>query len=149
MDCIVLYCIALDTSVYEENENALLTCLNLEEDRKKREILVTAGGCHALLQLVRNCLDKAIDKIMACDHVTELDTLAELTTLHNTLNVIITLTYQHDESKVGISAIGGVEAVVKVMQTFPKCQTLQERVCGALLNLAYCSIGKTIAIESG
>jgi hypothetical protein len=27
----------------------------------------------------------------------------------------------------GITSIDGVEAVVKVMKTFPKCQTLQER----------------------
>jgi hypothetical protein len=51
--------------------------------------------------------------------------------------------------KVGIATIGGVEAAVKVMQTFPKCQTLLERACGTLCNLAGCTIGKAKAIESG
>jgi hypothetical protein len=48
-----------------------------------------------------------------------------------------------------MTAIGGVEAVVKILKTFPKCKTLQERACDALRNLAYCSIGKAKAIESG
>jgi hypothetical protein len=60
------------------------------------------------------------------------------------------LTFQHDESKVGIAAIGGVEVVVKVMKTFPKCQMLQEGASGALCNLT-CrnAVGQANAIESG
>jgi hypothetical protein len=42
-----------------------------------------------------------------------------------------------------------VEAVVKVMQSFPKCHALQSRVCCAPRNLVGCSIGKAKAIESG
>jgi hypothetical protein len=107
------------------------------------------GGCFALVQLLKNCLDKAIEEIPACDQVTELDTLTVLTTLEKTLIVITRLTFQHDESKVGITATGGVEAVVKVMKTFPKCQKLQDRACTSLRNLACCSSGKTKATESG
>jgi hypothetical protein len=134
--------------------NSALDVLNLDfmQDKTKRESLVTAGGCLALVYLMKNCLDKAIDRIPTCDQVTELwelSELAELTTLHKTLNVIIILTFQHDESRVGISAIGGVEQVVKIMQTFPKCQALQERACGALRNLACCSIGKRKVVETG
>jgi hypothetical protein len=51
--------------------------------------------------------------------------------------------------RVGIANVGGVEAVVKVMKTFPKCQTLQEFACDALRNLTLCSIGKANAIGSG
>jgi hypothetical protein len=87
--------------------------------------------------------------IPTCDQVTELNELAELTTLHKTLNVIIYVTYHHNESEVAIAAIGGVEAVVKTMKTFPKCQDLLEGTCGALRNLASCSIGKANAIECG
>jgi hypothetical protein len=36
----------------------------------------------------------------------------------------------------GIATIGGVEVVVKVMETFSNCQTLQEFACNVILNLA-------------
>jgi hypothetical protein len=123
-------------------------CLNVHEDKKKCDKIQAVGGCHALVQLLKNCLDKAIDKIPACDQVTELNELAELTTLHKTLRVITNLTFQHDESKIGIAAIGGVEAVVKVIKTFPKCEVMQD-FCAALRNLTCCSLGKTNAIDSG
>jgi hypothetical protein len=131
--------------------NTALDSLNLDfiKDKKKRCEIQAVGGCFALVHLIQNCLDKAIDRIPACDLVTELNELAELTTLNKTLNVIVSLTFRHDESKAGIAAIGGVEAVAKVMRTFPKCQRLQQRACGALRNLAYCSIGKKKAITSG
>jgi hypothetical protein len=131
--------------------NATLDALHLDnEDIKKCESLVTAGGCLALVQVLKNCLDKAIASIPACDQVTELNELAELTTLYNTLGVVINLTFQHVESRAGISAIGGLEAVVKVMKTFPKCQALQDYACQALRNLACNSVtGKANAIEAG
>jgi hypothetical protein len=131
--------------------NAALVALylNLDKDKKNCEILVTAGGCLALVQLLNTCLDKAIARIPACDQVTRLNTLAELTTLDKTLFVIISLTYQHDESAVGIASIGGVDVVVRVMKTFPKCQKLQDLACTSLGNLACCGIGKVNAIESG
>jgi hypothetical protein len=132
--------------------NATLGALfrNLDEDKKKCDKIQAVGGCFALVQLVKNCLDKAIDEISACDQVTELNELAELTTLYKTLDVIINLTFQHVESRVGISAIGGLEAVVKVMKTFPKCQRLQDYACQALRNLACNNVtGKANAIEAG
>jgi dissimilatory sulfite reductase (desulfoviridin) alpha/beta subunit len=73
--------------------------------------------------------------------------LAELSTLDNTLSVIIRLTFQHAESRSSISAIGGVAAVVKAMKNFPKCQALQLNACTSLRNLALCSIGKANAFE--
>jgi hypothetical protein len=123
--------------------------INLDEAENKCEDLVTAGGCFALVCLMQNCLDKAIDRIPACDQVTELNELVELTTLNKTLDVIIDLTFQHDESEVAIAKIGGAEVVVKVMKTFPKCQALQDKACRALINLACCSVGIANAIESG
>jgi hypothetical protein len=129
--------------------------LNLDKDKKKCDKIQAVGGCLALVQLVKNCLDKAMKKIPQCDQVTKLNKSAELTTLHKTLRVIIILTFQHEESRVGIAAIGGAEAVAKVMKTFPKCQALQERACGALLNLTGSVAGssnvtgKKKAIESG
>jgi hypothetical protein len=99
---------------------------------------------------MQNCLDQAMKTIPQCDQVTELNEFAEVTTLNKTLIVIIDLTFRHDESKVGITAIGGVDAVVKVMKTFPKCQTLQEHACLALATLAHASsTGKQNIIESG
>jgi hypothetical protein len=131
--------------------NAALYAMNLElgKNEKNCESFVTAGGCFVLVQLMKNCLDKAIDRILACDQVTELNELAELTTLDNTLCIIIRLTFQHAESRVGISAIGGVEAIVKVIKTFPKCQSLQMNACSCLVNLVLCSIGRKKAAASG
>jgi hypothetical protein len=131
--------------------DAALDALDLDfmKDKKKCESLITAGGCFVFIQLMKNCLDKVIASILACDQVTELNELAELATLHKALCVIIRLTFQHDESRVGISAIGGVEVVVKVMKTFPKCLELQEAACGVLRNLSVCCIDRTNAIESG
>jgi hypothetical protein len=119
------------------------------KDKKKSEGFVSAGGCLALVQALKNCLDKAMKRIPQCDQVTELNEVAELTALHKTFNVITRLTFHHEESRVGITAVGGVEAVVKIMKTFPKCQPLQEHACAILRNLACCSIGKAKAIECG
>jgi hypothetical protein len=123
--------------------------LDLDEDEKKCESLVAAGVCFALVHLMQNSLDKAIDGISACDQVAELNELTELTTLDKTLDVVINLTFNNHESRVGITAVGGVEAVVMVMKTLPKCPAAQEAACTALGNLACCNIGKAKAIESG
>jgi hypothetical protein len=132
--------------------NTTLDALDLDfiKDKKNCESLVTAGGCFVLTHLMKNCLDKAMDEIPACNQVTKLTDFTELMTLHKTLNVITSLTFWHAESRIGIAAIGGVETVVKVMKTFPKCQTLQECACGALLNLTFNNVtGKKKANESG
>jgi sirohydrochlorin ferrochelatase len=133
----------------EINDALVALSMDLKNDSTTCDDFFTAGGCRALVQLLKNCLEKAIDEIPACDQVTKLNELAELETLYKALSVIIGLTFQHDESRVAIAAIGGVEVVVEVMKTFPTCETLQECACCALRNLAYCSIGKTNAIESG
>ena len=123
--------------------------LDINQDKNKYDKIQAVGGCFALVHLMQNCLDKVIDRIPACDQVTQLNELAELTTLKMTLSVITRFTFQHDESKVVFVAIGGVEGAVKVMKNFPKCQALQEGACAVLRNLACCSIGKAKAIESG
>jgi hypothetical protein len=105
--------------------------LDLGMNEKKSNKIQTVGGCHALVHLMQNCLDKAIAEFPACDQVTELNELAELSTLDRALRVIISFTFQHDESKLGIAAIGGMEVVVNVMKTFPKCQRFQASACGA------------------
>jgi hypothetical protein len=132
------------------NDTLAALSQDLAKDKKKCDKIQAVGGCLALVQLVEKCLDKAIVRIPACDQVTGLNELTELWTLHKTLNVIIGVTFQHDESKVGIAAVGGVEAVVKVMKTFPKCQFLQAITCGVLANLAYNNVtGTKNAVESG
>jgi hypothetical protein len=131
--------------------NAALTALDREvyEDKENCDTVTAWGGCAALVHLLKDRLKKAMKKAPVCNQVSELNELAELTTLHKTLKVITDLTFGSERSEVFIAAIGGVEAVVKVMKTFPKCQPLQEYACRTLLNLAYCSIGKAKAIESG
>jgi hypothetical protein len=88
-------------------------------------------------------LDKPIALIPARNQVTKVNEFAELKTLHKACNVIITLTFHCNECEFGISTIGGVEAVVKVMKTFPKCQALQERACAALCNLTHSNASGT------
>jgi hypothetical protein len=132
--------------------NTALDALNLDllTDKTKCETIVTLGGCHAVVQLVMNCLDKATNKKYVCDQVTELNELVELTTLRKSLRFITWLPYTHGESRAAITAIGGVEAVIKVMKTFPKCQALQSPASWALCNLTYiCNTGKNKAIKSG
>jgi hypothetical protein len=133
------------------NVDAALDTLNqdLIKDKKKRESLVTARGCFILVQLLKNCLEKAIEIIPVWYRVTKISDYPELTTLYKTLNAMSNLTIRHPESRVGITANGGVETLVKIMKTFPKCHRLQEQACRALRNLTRCSIGKTKAIESG
>jgi hypothetical protein len=121
--------------------NAALDALVLNFDRKQKK--------SDKIQAVRGWLDKTIDRIPACDRVTKLNVLAELTSLHNTLRVIVCLSFQHAESGIGIPAIGGVEAAVKVMKTFLKCQMLQGNACVTLRNLACSSFGKANTIDSG
>jgi hypothetical protein len=123
--------------------------LLLGNDKKNRESFVAAGGCLALVRLLKDRLKKARKKIPVCDQVTELNESPELETLHKTLRIIITLTLYYNESKVGISSVGGVEAAVKVMKTFPKCQALQVCVCIVLSNLTWCNLGKKKAVETG
>jgi hypothetical protein len=121
--------------------------VHLEEDSKKCENVVTSGGSHALVLLSRKCLDKAIAKFTESDKVTELDG-PELTTLYKALRAIIGLTYQNKMSRIGISAIGGVEVALKVMTTFPNCQPLQWIACVPVRNLAHCDIGKKKALDA-
>jgi hypothetical protein len=124
--------------------------LNLDGNKTKSDKIVTLGGCHALVQLMKNCLEKAIEKIPACDQVTELDELAELEAIEKALNVITNLAYQHGARRISITAIGGVEAAVKVMKTFPKCRDVQWSASCALINLAPGNIiGKNKAVKMG
>jgi hypothetical protein len=131
--------------------NAALDALFLDftKDKEKCDNVTAWGGCASLVRLMKDRLKKAMKKIPPCGQVTELNELPELETIDSTLRVIVCLTDHTEMGRVGIANVGGVEAVVKVMKTFPKCYILQERACAALRNLTTCSIGKTKAIESG
>jgi hypothetical protein len=95
-------------------------------------------------------LKKATKKAPASDQVSELKELVELTTLYKTLSEITNLTYYGSEMGMfGTATVGGMEAAVRVIKTFPECQKLQVYACAVLRNLALCSIGKAKAIESG
>jgi hypothetical protein len=138
--------------------DALLS-LELHKHTYKSDTAVLCGGCAALVQLVKRCLKmvtrmKMVTKmktIPAREQVAKLNelALAELTTLGKSLCVIVNLTYMHDVSKVGITAVGGVEAVVEVMKTLPKCQPLQRVACIVLRNFTLCNIGKKKVVETG
>jgi hypothetical protein len=125
-------------------------CADIKMDKNNREHVVTVGGCFALIRHVKNCLQTAIGKIPKCEQVTKLNELPELNTLNESLNVIKTLADLHPASTFGITAIGGVEAVVKVMKVFPKCASLQSSAARLLVQLTSSNItGKNIAVETG
>ena len=126
----------------------LLLILDLDEDKRKWENIQVVGGCHAIVQLVKNCIDKVIAIIPACDFdkVTATGDLSELETIDKSLGLILSLTYHLGGRSV--ASIGGVEAVVKAMKTFPNCQALQETACCVLSNLLFCSIGQKKALET-
>jgi hypothetical protein len=119
------------------------------KDTKKCEEIQAVGGCFALVELVKKCLEKAIEKIPACDQVTELDELAELDTMDDSIRLLNDLMYTLEESRARTTAIGGVEAVVKVMKTFPKCLNLQYSASIALLYFTRCNIGMKRVVETG
>lgn len=73
--------------------------------------------------LANDCLEKAIAKFPACDQVTELDG-SELKTLYKVLGTIVDLTSLHDDSKVGFTAIGGVDAAVKSVENYSEVSRL-------------------------
>jgi hypothetical protein len=132
--------------------DAALAALNLLllHDKENRDTVTLWGGCAALVHFLKDRLKKATKKVSACDQVSELNELAELKTLHKTLGAIVNLTCKSEMGKLGIVTVGGVEAVVRVMKTFSKCQALQEYACCVLRNLVgSCSIGKVKVIESG
>jgi hypothetical protein len=124
--------------------------LRLGDDQKKKEHIQAVGGCHVLVQLIENCLEAVGANVGVngeCDQVTELSELGDLETLEAVLDVIANLTYQHYDSKVGITAIGGVEAVVQVMATFPACRQLQLAAANVLGNLTCCDSGEKKAVQ--
>jgi hypothetical protein len=116
-------------------------------ENEKRDIFVAAGGYVAVVQVVRDCLKTG--KILAYARVTKLSALDELRTLDKSLALILYLTRHPNEISNGISSVGGVEAVVKVMKAFPKCLALQASACVVLCNLSHCSIGNRKAVASG
>jgi hypothetical protein len=106
--------------------------------RIKRNVTLLhfGGGCFALVHLLKDRLKTAMKKLPSCGQVTELHELPELKTIEMTLHVITRLTRYSEMGKFGMVAVGGVEAVVKAMKTFPKCHALQRRLCSALNNFA-------------
>jgi hypothetical protein len=133
--------------------NAALDALfqDLNKDKEKCDTFIFRGGCAALVHLLKDRLKKAMKKVPACDQVTKLTELPELETIGKALDVVMRLTFYTEMGRVGIATLSGVEAAVKVMQTFPKCENLQWRACGTLRNLAASgySIGQAKAINSG
>jgi hypothetical protein len=92
--------------------------------------IIEVGGCRALVQLAKTFLEKARMGIPNCDRVTELTGFTMI--LRNTFIIMIALTYAHPVCKDFISSIGGVEVLVEVLTTFPKCEDLQSASCKVL-----------------
>jgi hypothetical protein len=125
--------------------------LNLVDDEKKCELIYAHGGCFVFVKLLEDSLEKATVKFpqQARAQVTELTETEELHTLDMSLFAISCLAAGHDESKAGISLVGGVKAVMEVMKSFPKCHDLQVVSCCLLGSLTFCDTGKKKAVEAG
>jgi hypothetical protein len=132
----------MDLSAADDDDDDDSSC----SSSKKCETIIAVGGVHALVLLVDKSLALAVTKFKSYesadsnsnlppDQVTLVDGVVELETLDRTLDVIINLTLQNETSRSSISAIAGVEAIVNVMKTFPKCRQLQWSACHALRNL--------------
>jgi hypothetical protein len=110
--------------------NDALDALNLDlmNNENKCDKIQAAGGCLALVQLVKECLKKATEKISACDRVFvfKLQGPDELKNLFNLLNTIYNLTSYHNKSRIGISSVGGVEAIFRLWRHF-QCAMLCRR----------------------
>jgi hypothetical protein len=129
--------------------DALYAHLNLKGKSKNHDF-VTVGGCAALAQLLNNCVRTAAKEIREQSLSTELlGELSELKTVCKTLRLVALLLDTHRESRVAMTAIGGVEAIVSVLKTFRNCEDLQTLACYSLRMLAQCKIGKITAVEAG
>jgi hypothetical protein len=125
-------------------------CHQLTEEPTRCEDFVTVGGCAALVQLLMNCNRTATKEKRPQPLSTELlHERPEWKTLYKTLHLVTLLMSTHLESRVAMTAMGGVEAIVNVMKTFRNCQDVQTLACFALRKLARCKIGKNAAIEAG
>jgi hypothetical protein len=137
--------------VFNHSDNAKVIAaldrldLDLHKENKAEQIQAV-GGCFALVYLVNRCLKKVLARLFHLDQVTKLSKRPEL---FQSLDVITNLTVQHDDSKIGISSVGGVEAILKVMKTLPTCEILLVKASHTLLSLTSCSIGKKKASEAG
>jgi hypothetical protein len=122
--------------------------VDLDSDKKKFNIMFAVGGGYSLVQLVEIFCKKAVRKFPDPSQVMEVDKV-ELYILEKSLDVITELTYHIHECGSAMSAVGGVEAVIAVMKTFPKCQALHESACYVLVNLTWsCNIGTDNAVAS-
>jgi hypothetical protein len=126
---------------------AALDALYMDIYENKLDPIDEPGCSFAPVRLVKEYLKRATERLPACDRVGRMNDFAELKPLNAAIDVIVLLTHRHDESRVGISMIGGVEAIVKVTESFPNCLALQENACAALRNLTYCNLGKKKALE--
>jgi flagellin-specific chaperone FliS len=124
--------------------------LDLDLDKEKCNDMLTVGGGHSLVLLVKKFLKQAATKFAGRDQLTMVRGCGfELRILQKSIILIAKLTYHNGAMRAGISAIGGVEAILEVMKTFPKCKALQKSACYVLANLTECKIGKKKAVESG
>ena len=93
--------------------------LDLDKGTEKLDSVTVWGGCAALVRLLKDRLKKALKKSAECDQIKESNELPELGTIANTLHVIVNLSFYSEIGRVGIATVGGAEAVVKAMKTFP------------------------------
>jgi hypothetical protein len=111
--------------------------------------IAAVGGCFALVQLVKNSLETAIEIIPVRNQVNDFHLQVATGRLSRAFIIISNMTHVHPMSMHSINSIGGVEVLVKTMKTFPKHPWLQLRACNALCNLTACPVGRERAHEAG
>jgi hypothetical protein len=72
---------------------------------------------------MQNCLDMAIDELPACDQVSELNELTELTILNKTLNAIISWTPFMTTSKLEFKRLVAWKQLPRYCKAFQSAMT--------------------------
>jgi hypothetical protein len=102
------------------NVTAALDALYMDfYENKLDPISVTPDAPLPLCAAREGLLKKATENIPACDRVSRMNDFTELKPLNAAIDAIVLLTRRHDESRVEISKIGGVEDIMNVMESFP------------------------------
>jgi hypothetical protein len=111
--------------------------------------IAAVGGCFAIVQLVLKSLETAIEIIPLRDQVDDFHLQVVTGRLSRAFIIISNMTHVYPISMYSINSIGGVEVLVKTMQTFPNHPWLQLRACNALCNLTACPVGRKRADKVG
>jgi hypothetical protein len=135
----------LNMDLFDPDVAVVETALNylnrsrLAQDDEKRVKVVSAGGCLALVMLVKNRLETLFPKWepIAWNSALEEGEMmrVERRLLFKTLSLIKAVAYKNEKSVNVFARIGGIEATIALMEAIPLCGEIQGVACGVLCSL--------------